>query len=164
MPDPVPNFLRGEVLCTVDAHRRLTVRDPLAETLKAWQGESWLVKERPGALSLWPPDSKEEDRLETQLNDLIVSKMQHDLYRDRMGELLAFGRLMSTRRTQIELKGGPRLLLPKEFCDFLGVEAGGKVYVVGAAVCLEIWRPDAWVAFVEERIGDFRQMFDQLTK
>ena len=164
MPEPAPKFLRGEVLCSIDRHRRLTVRDPLAEVLKGWRGESWLVKERPGALSLWPPDSGEEDRLEAQLNDLIVSKMQHDLYRDRLDELLAFGRLLSTRRARIELKGGPRLLLTKEFCDFLGVEAGGKVYVVGAAACLEIWRPDAWVSFVEERIGEFRQMFQELAK
>ena len=53
-------------------------------------------------------------------------------------------------------------MLPREFREFLGVETGGQVCVVGAAVCVEIWRPSAWVAYVEENIPKFRQLFEEL--
>jgi MraZ protein len=35
--------------------------------------------------------------------------------------------------------------------------------VVGAAVCIEIWRLDAWTAYLDERMPEFRRLLDQLS-
>lgn len=160
MPSP-STLVRGEALCGVDERGRISLPKPLADVVGAWQGDCWLVKERPGAISLWPPGSKEEDEVE-QMVGLVESKIGLGRFRQRTEELMLLGRLLSTRRTTIKLDGRARIVLPREFREFLGVEAGGQVCVVGAAVCIEIWRPNAWVAFVEENIPRFRQLFEEL--
>ena len=73
------------------------------------------------------------------------------------------GRLLSTRHTPITLAGRGRLLLPEGFREFLRVEAGGDVLLVGAAVCLEIWNPVAWLEYLDERMPKFRRLFDRLS-
>jgi MraZ protein len=35
--------------------------------------------------------------------------------------------------------------------------------VVGAAVCLEIWQPAAWVEYLDRRMPTFRKLFDKLS-
>ena len=35
--------------------------------------------------------------------------------------------------------------------------------VIGAAVCVELWRPDAWIHYLDEKIPEFRQRFDNLS-
>ena len=52
----------------------------------------------------------------------------------------------------MELKGRGRLLLPEAFRRFLGVDRDppeNEVMVVGAAVCVEIWKPAAWLRYLE---------------
>ena len=56
-----------------------------------------------------------------------------------------------------------RLVVPEGFREFLGVEPGGDLVVVGAAVCVELWRPDAWQSFIAAEMPQFRERFDQLT-
>jgi MraZ protein len=56
-----------------------------------------------------------------------------------------------------------RLVLPEGFRDFLAVEPGGEVMVVGAAVCVELWQPAAWNAYVTSEIPEFRRRIDELT-
>jgi DNA-binding transcriptional regulator/RsmH inhibitor MraZ len=34
---------------------------------------------------------------------------------------------------------------------------------VGAAVCIEIWRPAAWRAYLERRMPSFRKLFNELS-
>jgi len=34
---------------------------------------------------------------------------------------------------------------------------------VGAAVCVELWQPAAWNAFVSHEMPDFRRRIDELT-
>jgi MraZ protein len=155
------SLLRGEAMCGIDERSRISLPKPLADVVGGWRGDCWLVKERPGALSLWPPGAKEEDELE-QMVGLIEGKLGLGRLPQRTEELLVFGRLLSTRRTTIKPDGRARLVVPREFREFLGVEPGGQVCVVGAAVCIEIWRPNAWVAFVEEHIPRFRQLFEEL--
>lgn len=154
-------LVRGEAMCGLDERSRISLPKPLADVVGAWQGDCWLVKERPGALSLWPPGAKEEDELE-RLVGLVEGKVGLGRLRERTEELMVLGRLLSTRRTTIKLDGRARIVLPREFREFLGVETGGQVVAVGAAVCVEIWRPSAWVTFVEENIPRFRQLFEQL--
>ena len=73
------------------------------------------------------------------------------------------GRLLSTRHKVVTLAGRDRLVVPEGFRDFLGVEAGGEVLVVGAAVCVELWQPAAWHACVSNEMPDFRRRIDELT-
>jgi MraZ protein len=54
-------------------------------------------------------------------------------------------------------------VLPEGFRDFLAVEAGGSLMVVGAAVCVELWQPAAWNAYVTSEMPGFRQRIDDLT-
>ena len=76
------------------------------------------------------------------------------------------GRLLSTRHKEVELKGRGRLVLPEGFRKFLGVERDppdNEVFVVGAAVCIEIWRPAAWQRFLERRMPRFHRLLDELS-
>ena len=36
--------------------------------------------------------------------------------------------------------------------------------VVGAAVCVEIWKPAAWLKYLQGRMPKFRRLFHQLSK
>jgi MraZ protein len=54
-------------------------------------------------------------------------------------------------------------VVPEGFREFLGVEPGGDLLVVGAAVCVELWQPAAWTAFVSSEIQEFRRRIDELT-
>ena len=72
-------------------------------------------------------------------------------------------RLLSTRHKDVSLTGRGRLLIPEGFREFLGVEAGGEVLIVGAAVCVELWQPAAWMAHLDQQIPQFQQLFDRLS-
>jgi MraZ protein len=54
-------------------------------------------------------------------------------------------------------------VIPEGFREFLGVEPGSEVIVVGAAVCVELWRPSAWFSHLETNIPEFRSLFEQLS-
>ena len=56
-----------------------------------------------------------------------------------------------------------RLVVPEGFREFLAVEPGADLLVVGAAVCVELWQPAAWAAFVTAEMPEFRRRIDELT-
>ena len=70
--------------------------------------------------------------------------------------------MLYTRLTALELEGRARLLVPDGCREFLAVEPGADVVIVGAAVCVEIWRPAAWIHYLSEQIPEFRQLFIEL--
>jgi MraZ protein len=74
------------------------------------------------------------------------------------------GRLLSTRHRTAPIAGRGRLAIPDSFRAFLGVEPGGEVLVVGAAVCVEVWHPQKWSEHIGEHMPEFRKLFDQLTE
>ena len=82
---------------------------------------------------------------------------------DKLGEVQRLGRLLSTRHREVQLAGRGRLVIPEGFREFLGVEPGGDVLLVGAAVCVEIWRPSAWIAYLNERIPEFESLLSELS-
>jgi MraZ protein len=94
---------------------------------------------------------------------VIRSKMQAGLLTQRVSQLQDIGRLLSTRQKTVSLAGRGRLVVPEGFREFLGVEPGGDLMVVGAAVCVELWQPAAWTAFVTAEMPGFRQRIDDLT-
>ena len=156
-----PDLLIGEFLRTLDERFRLAVPPELLDPLLAGVPRLVLAKERAGCLSLWSAATW-KPRLDAAV-DVIRSKMQAGLLAQRVGQLQDIGRLLSTRQKTISLAGRGRLVLPEGFREFLGVEPGGNLMVVGAAVCVELWQPAAWTAFVTAEMPAFRQRIDDLT-
>ncbi len=160
MPEP-QTFILGEFQRTLDERYRLSIPSELGDQLMAGSADCILAKERPGCLSLWNAAVWQE-KLQQGV-ELIQQKMRAGKLEGKLGQVQLLGRLLSTRHRPVQLAGRGRLLIPEGFREFLGVETGGEVLVVGAAVCVEIWNPAAWLKYLERRIPKFRRVFDQLS-
>ncbi len=155
-----PSLILGEHRRLLDERHRLSIPADMLLGLGTAQ-ELLLVKERPGALSLW-----NAQHLQPRWNQdlgLIESKLRAGRLTGRMGDVQLWGRLLSTRQRTIRLAQRGRLLIPEGFREFLGVDPGGSVMVVGAAVCVEIWHPDAWCQHLSTEIPKFRDLEDNLS-
>jgi MraZ protein len=154
-------FLLGEYRRSLDDRYRISIPTELSDPIVTAGDECILAKERAGALSVWN-SLHWQDRLNRGVR-LVQEKMEAGRLEGRIEEVQRLGRLLSTRQTPIRFAGRGRLVIPEGFREFLGVEAGGEVMVVGAALCIELWRPEAWFAYVNESIPGFRQLFDNLS-
>ena len=154
-------LLIGEFSRALDDRYRLSLPPELAEPLAASGGRMVLAKERAGCLSLWSA-AVWKPRLDAAV-DVVRSKMQAGLLAQRVGQLQDLGRLLSTRHKQVTLGDRGRLVVPEGFREFLAVEPGADLLVVGAAVCVELWQPAAWTAFVTAEMPEFRRRIDDLT-
>jgi MraZ protein len=160
MPDP-EQFILGEFRRTLDDRFRVAIPGQLAEGLTDREAECILAKERAGCLSLWNAvawQAKLDNRIE-----LIEKKLHLGDLEKQIAQVQMLGRLLSTRHTNIQLDKQFRVLVPREFRDFLGAERGGEVMVVGAGVCVEIWNPQAWLTYIERRMPRFRRLFHHLS-
>ena len=155
-------FLLGEFQRTLDDRYRLSIPNELGDALTAESTDCILAKERPGCLSLWSAPLWQA-RLDEGV-ELVKQKMRAGKLQERIGQVQLFGRLLSTRHRAVQLAGRGRLLIPEGFREFLGVEPNGEVLVIGAALCVEIWSPPAWLKYLERRMPRFRRLFDQLSK
>ena len=153
-------FLLGEFRRSLDDRYRLSIPGELHQRLLDGGGECILAKEMPGALSLWGK-SDWGDRLEKGV-EVVQSKMRAGRLEGRIEDVQALGRLLSTRHRDVQITGRGRILIPEGYREFLGVEPGGEVLIVGAAVCVEIWRPDSWFIHLEEKMPEFRHLLDRL--
>ena len=133
------DFILGEFPRTLDERYRLSIPLELVEPLLRTAADCILAKERPGCLSLWNAAAWQA-RLDEGV-ELVRSKMQAGQLGRRLEEVQLLGRLLSTRHKTVQLAGRGRLSIPDGFREFLGVEQGGEVIVVGAGVCVEIWNP-----------------------
>jgi MraZ protein len=154
-------FILGEFRRTIDERYRLSIPAELADPLTAQSSACILAKERPGALSLWSAADWQE-RLSADI-ELVERKMQAGRLEGRVEQVQMLGRLLSTRHKEVELTGRGRLLIPEGFRQFLTAQPGDEVFVVGAAVCVEIWRPESWVEYLNQQMPDFRQLLDSLS-
>lgn len=155
------DLLLGEFVRTLDDRFRLALPPELLEPLVASGPGLLLAKERTGCLSLWPA-AIWKPRLDTAV-DVLRTKLQAGLLGQRTAQLQDLGRLLSTRQRVVTLSGRGRLVVPEGFRTFLAVEPGADLVVVGAAVCVELWQPAAWSAFVTAEMPDFRRRIDELT-
>jgi MraZ protein len=155
-------FLLGEFQRTIDERYRLSIPSELGDALAAESTDCILAKERPGCLSLWSAPIWQA-RLDEGV-ELVKQKMRAGKLQERLAEVQLLGRLLSTRHRGVQLAGRGRLVIPEGFREFLGVEAGGEVQIIGAAVCIEIWNPAAWLTYLEGRMPRFRRLFDQLSR
>lgn len=156
-----PELLIGEYPRSLDDRYRLSLPPELLDPLLASGPRLVLAKERSGCLSLWSA-ALWKPRLDAAV-DVVRSKLQAGLLAQRVGELQDLGRLLSTRHRVVSLAGRGRLVLPEGFREFLAVEPGGDLLVVGAAVCVELWQPAAWTAFIGGEMPGFRRRIDDLT-
>ncbi len=153
-------MLVGEHRRTIDERYRLSIPAELAEPLLEGSEEAVLAKERPGCLSLWNV-GRWQAKLASGVG-LVEAKIAAGRLEGRIEEVQRLGRLLSTRHTNIPIAQRGRLVVPEGFREFLGVAAGGELFVVGAAVCVELWRPEAWFKYIEEQMPEFRRLFDSL--
>ena len=154
-------FLLGEFQRTVDERYRLSVPSELGDALTAESTDCILAKERPGCLSLWSAEGWQA-KLDAGV-ELVQRKIQAGKFEGRISQVQLLGRLLSTRHRPVQMAGRGRLLIPEGFREFLGVEPGQEVLVVGAAGCIEIWQPPAWLAYLKGRMPRFRRLFERLS-
>jgi MraZ protein len=162
MPRP-PDLLLGEFPRTLDERYRLTLPGELTVNFSgsSQNANCILAKERVGCLSLWPAE-----RWQAALDagvELVQAKIRSGRLEGRTEEVQMLGRLLSTRHRTVPMAGRGRLVIPEGFREFLGVEPRGEVIVIGAAVCLELWRPEAWHTHLETHMPEFRRLFEQLS-
>ncbi len=155
-----PDFLLGEFRRSIDERYRLNL--PAQVTQWFSSGECILAKERPGALSVWNA-ADWQSKLDAGIA-VVVQKMRAGRLQGRIEEVQSLGRLLSTRHCHVQLAGRGRLLIPEGFREFLGVEPGQDALLIGAAVCLEIWHPDAWLRYVQDHTEHFQNLFEQLVE
>jgi MraZ protein len=155
------DLLIGEFVRTLDERFRLAIPPELLDPLLAAGPRLVLAKERAGCLSLWSA-AVWKPRIDAAVA-VVRSKLQAGLLTQRVGDVQDLGRLLSTRHTLVSLAARGRLVVPEGFRDFLAVEPGSDLLVVGAAVCVELWQPAAWNAFVTTEMPGFRRRIDELT-
>ena len=154
-------LLQGEFRRLMDDRYRLSIPSTLADPLTTAGPDCIAVKERPGAISLWSAGSW-ETRLEAGLQ-VVREKIQAGRLEGRIDQVQQLGRLLSTRQRHVQLGGRGRLLIPEGFREFLGGDPGSDVIVIGAAVCVELWEPTAWLDCLQIQIPQFRELFDDLS-
>ncbi len=154
-------FMLGEFRRTLDDRYRVAVPAELAQTLTSQGTACILVKERAGALSLWSATRWLENM--QRGTQLVHSKMEAGRLDQRIDQVQTFGRLLSTRHRTVQLAARGRLVIPEGFREFLGVTAGGDVMIIGAALCVELWQPAAWIDYVQQQMPEFHRLFDDLT-
>jgi MraZ protein len=160
MPAPL-DLLLGEFPRSLDERYRLSIPPELAAGLLQGTSECILAKERAGCLSLWNA-AQWQSQLDQGV-DLVAGKLRAGKLASRIDEVQLLGRLLSTRHRRVQIAGRGRLVLPEGFREFLQVEPGGDVFLIGAAVCVELWQPAAWLHFVTDHIPNFRPLLDRLS-
>jgi len=154
-------LILGETTRALDERYRVSIPSELAEPLSSHAGDCILAKERPGCLSLWSV-ANWQARLDDGVR-LVETKIETGRLEGRLEEVQRLGRLLSTRHRRVQLAGRSRLVVPEGFREFLGVEPGGTVIIVGAAVCVELWHPDRWSQYIGEQMPAFRQLLEELS-
>jgi MraZ protein len=155
------SFILGEFRRTLDERYRVAVPTELAGALTVEGPACILVKERAGALSLWNA-ARWLERMQKG-TQLVHCKMEAGRLDQRIDQVQLLGRLLSTRHRPVQLAARGRMVIPEGFREFLGVEPGGDVMIVGAALCVELWQPAAWIDFVQHQMPEFNRLFDELS-
>ena len=154
-------LLIGEHRRTLDQRHRLSIPTEMSEQIQSKGPELILAKERPGCLSLWSANPWQE-HLQRGVS-WVADKLKAGKLEHQTNQLLQLGRLLSTRHVPIQLAGRGRLVIPEGFREFLGVEPGGTVFVVGASVSVELWHPERWVEYLNQQMPEFRELFEELS-
>ena len=156
-----PHLITGEFKRTLDERFRLTLPVEMAKAVTDDSGETIIAKEQYGCLSLRP--AAEWQRRFDEGVGLIETKIQTGRMERRWGDVQRLGRLISTRYRTVKLANRSRLLVPEGYREFLDVSPGQDVMLIGAAVCMEIWNPSAWMEVLRNDMPEFGAMFQDLS-
>lgn len=155
-------FISGEFKRSIDDRYRITVPTEFAEAVCDKDGNVIVAKEQSGCLSLWQPEEWQK-RLDSGVS-LLRQKIESGRMEQRWGDVQRLGRLLSTRHQQVVLAKRSRMLVPEGFRQFLNAKPGQEVVVVGAAICVEIWNTEAWLALLQADMQGFSDLFKTLTE
>ena len=150
----------GEWSRSLDERYRLSLPAEMSELLASESGECVLAKERPGCVSMWNPAHWEASMADGV--SLVANKLLSGRMAGKFSQVQMLGRLLSTRHRRVPIAGRGRVAIPESFRDFLEVEPGGNLMIVGAAVCIEIWHPLRWSEHIGQHMPEFHDLFDQL--
>lgn len=154
-------FITGEIKRTLDERFRLTLPQEFAQAISDEAGETIVAKERYGCLSLWRGadwQKRHDDGMALIRQKIAAGRMEQ-----KWTEVQRLGRLVSTRYAKATLANRSRLLIPEGFREFLDVDKSQDVMVVGAVICVEIWKPQAWLEQLRQDMPEFGPLFKQLT-
>lgn len=154
-------LISGEFSRKLDDRFRLTLPGEFEDLFMPEDGKCVIAKEQPGCLSLWDANKWEAEH-DARI-DLIIQRLKLGDLNQKKVDLQKFGRLLSTRHRNVQLAGRARLVLPEGFRDFLGVEPGKEVMVVGAISCIELWNPNNWFEYIGNNITEFGNLLDVLS-
>ena len=149
----VDTFITGETRRTIDDRFRITLPSEMAELVEDSDGNCILAKERAGCLSLWKAADWQK-RIDDGVA-ILKLRMQAGKMESRWSEVQRLGRLLSTRSKTVTLANRSRLLIPEGFREFLDVPVNQDVMIVGAAICVEIWNPAAWLETLRQDMPEF---------
>lgn len=155
-------FITGEFRRTLDDRFRVTLPTEMAIAVSDESGDLILSKERYGCLSL-----RRSSDWQKRIDDgvaVLKEKIERGRLERRWDEVQRLGRLLSTRSTPARLANRSRLLIPEGFREFLDVPANQDVMLVGAAVCVEIWKPAAYLESLKQDMPGFNSLFQQLSE
>lgn len=155
------HFLTGEFKRALDERFRLSLPQELAEAVTDDDGQAILAKERYGCLSLWQAATWQQ-RMDDGMS-LLREKIRTGRMEQRWNDVQRLGRLLSTRQLTIKLANRSRVLIPEGFREFLDVDKGQEVMIVGAVICVEIWNPKAWLEQQRQDMPEFGELFKQLS-
>ncbi len=153
-------LILGEAVRKLDERYRIALPSTLSQPLAAESSDCVIAKEQPGCLSLWNAavwHARQEANLQVIQTKLLAGRLDRQL-----GELQQLGRLLSTRHVSTPITGRNRILVPDGFRQFLGVDRGEDVVLLGAAVCVEFWNPAQLHTHVGEEMPRFQQLFERL--
>ncbi len=156
-------MIQGEYVRTIDDRWRVTLPPEFVDALSEPDSRTCVLgKERYGCLSIWNKKTWEQ-RVRAGV-DLVAHKVRTGWMTNRVDELQTFGRLLSTKFREATIGANGRLVIPEGFREFLALEPGADVVVVGAAVCVELWHPKAWRSYLKKELKRFGDLFEALTR
>ncbi|MFM9961445.1 MAG: division/cell wall cluster transcriptional repressor MraZ [Planctomycetaceae bacterium] len=157
----VDSFITGEARRTIDDRYRITLPPEMAEQVADSDGNCILAKERAGCLSLWKAADWTK-RIDDGVG-ILKLRIQAGKMESRWSEVQRLGRLLSTRSKTITLANRSRLLIPEGFRELLDVPVNQDVMIIGAAICVEIWNPAAWLETLRKDMPEFGPLFTDLS-
>ena len=157
-----PKFILGEFNRTLDERFRISIPTEMSDLLTQNSNECVIAKERPGCLSLWNA-AQWQEKMKNGM-EIIEKKIVGGRLEGKIDDIQMLGRLLSTRHKEVQMAGRGRLVLPEGFRNFLGVEPGGEVVIVGAVLCVELWNPTQWKNYLDGQMPGFRKIFEELSQ
>ncbi len=161
MSDVDNDVIIGEFRRVLDERHRLALPPEVVQFLGSDTAHAVLAKERDGCLSLWKPDAWNR-HFERFMKNLTLRVREDFFDSNRIPEVQRISRLISTRAKPIQLGQRGRILIPEGFREFLAVPPNTETMVIGAGVCVELWRPTAWLEYLKSDLETFNTSFREI--